>query len=124
MIATIETAIKETYDNYQNLVLGSEELDRFGKAPWSGRNGIQVIQNLAKLLNHPAMEVVVNYRTPRQEQWFSIWKPLSTLDAEIEGKPDSTYSEWICTDYDKVWEYLDCVANPLGLVQALLTSLA
>jgi hypothetical protein len=37
----------------------------------------------------------------------------------MRGKPDRSYAEWICHD-ERVWEYLDCVANPLGLVRELL----
>eukprot|EP00980_Cylindrotheca_fusiformis_P018464 scaffold6103_cov116-Cylindrotheca_fusiformis.AAC.10 len=124
LIRAIKAAIARTYRSYSNMVLGSEELDRFGAVPWSGRNGIKVVQDLEKLLNHPHLEIVLNYRTPRQKQWVSIWKQLSILDVAVEGKADSTYSEWICTDHKRAWEYLDCVANPLGLAEAFLTSLS
>lgn len=123
LIASISSAIAKTYHEYANLVLGSEELDRFGTVPWSGRDGIKVVQDIEKLLNHQALEIVVNYRTPRQKQWLSIWKQLTAMDV-LEGKPDSTYSKWICTDHVRSWEFLDCVANPLGLAEAMLSSLS
>jgi hypothetical protein len=79
---------------------------------------------------------VVNYRTPRHKQWISIWKQLASLETSLFKTGDRSYKEWICdTDSDsdsnnnnnnnnnKVWEYLDCVANPLGLVHELLTKL-
>lgn len=120
----IYQTLAETFQKAPNMVLGSEEFDRFGKTPWSHRNGVQAIQKLIQHLKQQQrfqVEIVVNYRTPRQTQWVSIWKQLTTLDVNIRGEPDRSYPEWVCHDEnEKVWEYLDSVANPLGLVQALL----
>jgi hypothetical protein len=103
--------------NDTNLILGTEELDRFGTAPWSHRNGIEAIQGVYNITQPREFQVVVNYRRPRRDQWISIWKQLT----RSEPKP---YSEFICNENVeeqlRIWEYLDCVANPLGLVQALL----
>jgi hypothetical protein len=107
-----------SYHN-QNLILGTEELDRFGSTPWSHRNGIQAIRGIQNLTQASNLQVVVNYRRPRQEQWISIWKQLTRTK-----ETNNTYADYLCTNdpiqKSKLWEYLDCVANPLGLVQALL----
>lgn len=101
---------------HPNLIWGTEELDRFGKVPWSGRNGLVAIEKVWDLLRPTQLEIVVNYRRPRRDQWISIWKQLTRMDENV------TYSEFLCDDeqYTRLWEYLDCVANPLGFVEALV----
>ncbi|KAL3931170.1 MAG: hypothetical protein SGBAC_011433 [Bacillariaceae sp.] len=152
VIQSIEESIRNTYETFPNLVLGTEEFDRFGPTPWSGRNGMDVLKRVyATILSsnkaqqpqqqQQPLEVVVNYRTPRHQHWLSIWKQLTILDATLQGKHDDvSYSKWICggggsnnnnddhsmmeekkKHYNQLWEYLDCVSNPLGLVQALLS---
>jgi hypothetical protein len=90
----------------------------FGAAPWLHRNGIDdAIQGVYNITQPREFQVVVNYRRPRRDQWISIWKQLT----RSEPKP---YSEFICNENVeeqlRIWKCLDCVANPLGLVQALL----
>lgn len=104
-----------------NLIWGTEELDRFGSTPWSGRNGIDAIKAVQHHVKDPTiqspLEIVVNYRRPRKDQWISIWKQLTRTQ-----KSASSYSDFLCdtNEYIRIWEYIDCVANPLGLVHALL----
>ena len=103
----------------KHMIWGSEELDRFGPTPWSHRNGLQVIQQAVQRMPPTRLDLVVNYRRPRQDHWLSIWKQLyrKTTDNKV-----SSYATFLCDPDDQVriWEYLDCVANPLGLVTALL----
>ena len=58
--------------------------------------------------------IIVNYRSPRYEQWISIWRQLTRVK-------HVDYKTYICAnddeEYSKRWEYLDAVANPLGLVR-------
>ncbi|KAG7354380.1 hypothetical protein IV203_003736 [Nitzschia inconspicua] len=67
------------------------------------------------------VEFVVSFRRPRDDHWRSIWKQL-TRNFREEGNPQHEYSSFICNDDTKpmVWEYLDTVANPLGLAKTLL----
>lgn len=101
---------------HPNIIWGTEELDRFGKVPWSGRNGLLAMEKVWDLIRLPQLEVIVNYRRPHRDQWISIWKQLTRMDGNV------TYSEFICDEeqYSRLWEYLDCVANPLGFVEALV----
>ena len=95
-----------------NMIFGSEEFDRFGDTPWSHRNGMLAIRDILEFTKADDFSIVVNYRTPRQAQWISIWKQLTRTHP-------IPYREYICKgDKTKIWEYLDSVANPLGLVQA------
>jgi hypothetical protein len=117
----LQLAMQETYHQYPNVMVGSEEFDRFGQTPWSHRNGVQAIQEIQQWLpaDDAELELVINYRTPRHAQWISIWKQLTSLDELRMGEPAVSYPDWICHD-DRVWEYLDCVANPLGLANAFV----
>jgi hypothetical protein len=100
----------------KQLILGTEELDRFGKTPWSHRDGLTAIQKLIQLLHPDKVDIVLNYRRPRSHQWISIWKQLTRRE-----KTTPAYGEYLCRrkEYDMLWEYLDCVANPIGLANAL-----
>ncbi len=131
----LQKALQKTVAEFPNVVVGSEEFDRFGKTPWSHRDGIRAVQQLidwATTNSTTQVDVVINYRTPRQAQWISIWKQLMSLEENLHNRESTTYREWICQnhsehddDYDKkVWEYLDCVANPLGLTVAFLQALS
>lgn len=102
---------------HPNMIWGTEELDRFGKVPRSGRNGLVAMEKVWDLIRPTQLEVVVNYRRPRRDQWISIWKQLALVDGR-----NVAYSEFLCDDeqYTRLWEYLDCVANPLGFVEALV----
>ena len=126
----LRDALNEAYEKASKVAVGSEEFDRFGPVPWSGRDGTVAIQEIIDW-SFPVsrVDVVVNFRSPRSSQWISIWKQLMSLD-EQDGKVSPvTYPEWICNDgrdplgTAKVWEYLDCVANPLGLALHLLETL-
>jgi hypothetical protein len=115
----IHGTIMEAYGNSttKNIILGSEELDRFGETPWSNRDGLSAIQKLIDLLHPESIDLVVNYRRPRSHQWISIWKQLMRKEKVVP-----TYSDYLCRmqNREMLWEYLDCVSNPLGLASALL----
>ena len=100
-----------TSNSNGGLIFGSEEYDRFGDTPWSHRNGFRSIQDILQLTKPDQFEIVVNYRVPRHQQWISIWKQLTRTHP-------IPYREYLCQDDVRTWEYLDAVANPLGLVQA------
>ena len=96
---------------FGNIILGSEEFDRFGATPWSHRNSSLAIRDILQFTRPRDFRIVVNYRTPRHEQWISIWKQLTRTEL-------LAYKDYLCEfEYLRIWEYLDSVANPLGLVQ-------
>jgi hypothetical protein len=130
-------------EGYVNLILASEEFDRFGPTPFSGRDGMGAIRDIVELIQPPQLDIVVNYRTPRHKHWLSIWKQLTAIQSRTDtkeetgkknigkvpgkdgtddeqkvGRRKASYKNFICSS-DRVWEYLDCVSNPLGLVAAL-----
>jgi len=112
----------------QHMIWGSEELDRFGKTPWSHRNGINAIHQVIQQMPPTHLDLIVNYRRPRQDQWISIWKqlyrpkPNQMVDNSIGNEKKNSYADFLCDidEKDRLWEYLDCVANPLGLIATLL----
>jgi hypothetical protein len=119
------------------LILGTEEFDRFGPTPWSHWDGIKAIRDVVDVVateihnltlsnqqvdtHRLRIEFVVNYRRPRSDHWISIWKQL-TRKLKEEGNPNHEYRSFLCSNDNKsmLWEYLDAVANPLGLSKTLL----
>jgi hypothetical protein len=143
----LHDTITNTYQTYPNLVLGTEEFDRIGSTPWSHRNGPRAIRELPLPNPKRELDVVVNYRVPRAGQWISIWKQLTAMDQlpfkdnhtqqqqqqqqqqqdDVDFDDNNTpkdYLDWICQeDPIRLWEYLDCVANPMRLAHELLLEL-
>jgi len=109
----LKTSIREAYGKAtEGVLLGTEEFDRIGTTPKTHRNGLQAMQEVVNFLrvDQEDVWVVLNYRTPRVEQWISYWKHLDQ---------DPTYQEFLCNDFDNVWEILDTGMNPLGLAQTI-----
>ncbi|CAJ1964118.1 unnamed protein product [Cylindrotheca closterium] len=107
------TAIREAYGRAgEGIILGTEEFDRIGETPSSRRNGLDAMERVVNFLRAEQEDVwvILNYRTPRVEQWISYWK-------HMDKEPD--YKEFLCDDYDQVWEMLDTGMNPLGLAQTI-----
>eukprot|EP00934_Nitzschia_sp_Nitz4_P009215 Nitzschia sp. Nitz4//scaffold113_size70149//58142//59398//NITZ4_005961-RA/size70149-processed-gene-0.79-mRNA-1//-1//CDS//3329533374//9205//frame0 len=132
----LKSSLQGLYGAFSSIVVGSEELDRFGTTPWSHRDGILALRQLIewaqedldrKHTEELQVDVVVNYRIPRQAHWISIWKQLMSLDEHFHHVSSSSYPDWICQRNEaaltKVWEYLDCVSNPLGLAEAIIASM-
>jgi len=134
----LKEALWEAFEKASNVAVGSEEFDRFGSVPWSGRNGTAAIQQIIDWSNPvKQIDIVINFRSPRHTQWISIWKQLMSLEDQQQQQQQQekneissvSYPEWICEEgidqkgTAKVWEYLDCVSNPLGLTLHLLERL-
>lgn len=106
-----------TRDDRPSVFLGSDELDRIGVNPYTGRNALHAAHRLANRLGvePQSVEVVMNYRTPRIDQWISIWKHL-TKESEERYRP------FLCTTHHihakKVWEMLDTAMNPLKVAHS------
>eukprot|EP00980_Cylindrotheca_fusiformis_P026665 scaffold16852_cov83-Cylindrotheca_fusiformis.AAC.1 len=114
----IHDTILEVWNTSESkqLILGTEELDRFGMTPWSHRDGLRAIEKIINLLHPGSVDIVLNYRRPRSHQWLSIWKQLTRREKKMPA-----YGEYLCRGKERamIWEYLDCVANPIGLAYAL-----
>lgn len=132
----LQTQLRLGLDSFQ-IVMGTEEFDRFGTTPWSHWDGIQAIHELVEVVasdihnmtaaetqqataHHLHVEFVVNYRRPRSDHWISIWKQLTRKHQE-QGSPEREYRSFLCSkDNDSmIWEYLDAAVNPLGLTMTL-----
>ena len=98
-------------EQHQNLILGTEEFDRFGSTPWSNRDGIQAIHEVIDFIlkelsisqqqqqqqqQQPQelhIDFVVNYRRPRKDQWISIWKQLTRNE---RSNNNNEYKDFLC----------------------------
>lgn len=127
----LREALHEAFEKASKVAVGSEEFDRFGLVPWSGRDGISAIRQIIDWATPVSqIDVVVNFRSPRNAQWISIWKQLMSMEDQDDKQSSVSYPEWICNGGNdprggiaKVWEYLDCVANPVGLALHLAEAL-
>lgn len=105
-----------TREDRPNIILGTEELDRIGLNPFTGYNALHAVKRIANRLelSHESIEIVLNYRTPRIDQWISIWKHITKESLE-------RYRPFLCTvrelNVRKVWEMLDTAMNPLKVAQ-------
>lgn len=93
--ATLKTdimvSVKNFWDEAENgIVVGTELFDQVG------RNArYDALTPMKKIVDDTVgadgdVTVILNYRTPRIEQWMSIWKA---------NDPNATYSEFMCKSY-------------------------
>jgi hypothetical protein len=104
--------IKKAWDKSTlGIVVGSEEFDRVGENPDTHYDGLKAMHSVVDELGlHSSpghVTVVLNYRTPRIDQWVYIWKHSSV----------EYYHKFLCsgTHSDERWELLDTAMNPLRL---------
>jgi hypothetical protein len=94
------------------IILGTEEFDRIGDTPDTHYDGLKAMQKVVDHLRVPKddVTVVLNYRTPRLDQWVSIFKHATNTSQDH-------YKHFLCNSNraDKRWELLDTAMNPLKL---------
>jgi len=91
LISDITVSISNFWTDAENgVVVGTEYFDQVGRhATYDAMTPMNSIQ--AKLgVEDADVTVILNYRTPRIEQWLSIWK---------KNDPSSTYTEFMCNSY-------------------------
>lgn len=93
------------------IIIGTSEFDRIGKTGYTHRNGLLAMRGILQQLGLDPKDVtvVLNYRTPRRDQWISIWKHA---DADVH------YYKFLCHGNEKeLLELVDTSMNPLKLAQ-------
>lgn len=96
----------------EGVLIGTEEFDRIGDTRKTQRDGLMAMEKIVNTL-HVAQEdvwVILNYRTPRVDQWIGFWKK--------DGQ-DSDYKTFLCEEYDRLFERMETAMNPLGLAQTI-----
>jgi len=71
----IMVSIQETFDESETgIILGTEAFDQVGK--FASRDAVGTMNQILQRLGVAKEEVtvVINYRTPRLDQWISVWK--------------------------------------------------
>jgi hypothetical protein len=106
----IENSWKESK---HGIILGGEEFDRITSTPDTHYDATTVIKHIIQKLNilPHQVTIVLNYRTPRVEQWISSYKQMKKVGATVH------YYHYVCTEdhYDFLIELLDNGLNPLRL---------
>mmetsp|Transcript_35160 Transcript_35160/g.85158 ORF Transcript_35160/g.85158 Transcript_35160/m.85158 type:complete len:538 (+) Transcript_35160:274-1887(+) len=118
---SIMDSIAESMEEAENgVIVGTEEFDQVGPdATYKALPAIKkVIRHLD--LNNEDVTIVLNYRSPRLDQWVSIWK-------HEEGDfMDSTYEDFLCMSHNdpaerrRRYDMLGAQMNPLGAAQVFL----
>jgi hypothetical protein len=110
---TLTESITQAYSKAtEGIIIGSEEFDRIGDTRETQRDGLLAMETIANTL-HVEQEdvwVILNYRTPRADQWISFWKHSSE---------DDQYRNFLCNQDDVLWEIMNTAMNPLGLAQTI-----
>jgi len=111
----VDSAKAALDDAQDGIILGTEYFDQMGKyADYDGMAAMKkLVDALAPEIEPSDVTVVVNYRSPRFEQWESIWRDF------VDGT-STTYDEFLCTatEYHKKMELLSTAMNPLQVAQA------
>ena len=118
---SILDAIADSFKVAENgVIVGTEEFDQVG--PDATYKAIPAIKKILRRLDvkNEDVTIVVNYRSPRLDQWVSIWK-------HEEGDfMDSTYEDFLCQSHNdpaerkRRFDMLGAKMNPLGAAQVFL----
>jgi len=100
--------------------LGTEEFDQVGPDKWL--DAMPVMEAIVDKLgvDHKDIKVVLNYRTPRVDQWISIWKHAG------EEYAGASYEDFMCkahaNDDDKKYRFsmIGAEMNPLNAAKVFL----
>jgi hypothetical protein len=114
--------IKEKFqdENSNGAIIGSANFDQIGSA--ASHDALSVMKKIIEYLGAQPSDVTVilNYRTPRLDQWTSMWKHAE------EDYAESTYEDWLCDTHDKEHErnirldMLGARTNPLNAANEFL----
>mmetsp|Transcript_4639 Transcript_4639/g.11901 ORF Transcript_4639/g.11901 Transcript_4639/m.11901 type:complete len:1238 (-) Transcript_4639:491-4204(-) len=110
----IMDGIRDSWNEaYNGVIIGSLDLDRIGKNPYSSYDALGAVYRVVQTLgiSDNDVTVVLNYRSRRLDHLSAVW--WNHFDAE-------SFQEFICSDdeSDKRWEWIDTVMNPLKLANA------
>lgn len=106
----LRQAIQNAWESAEHgIIVGTSEFDRVGNTPYTHMDGLEAMKGVVQQVqvNQEDVTVVLNYRTPRRDQWISMWK-------HADG--DNHYKKFICkSDSRELLEDLDTAMNPLKL---------
>ncbi|KAG7348291.1 hypothetical protein IV203_016996 [Nitzschia inconspicua] len=109
-------AIRTAFENSDNgIIIGSLLLDRVGTNPDTGYDAVSSLNTVVTELELSPEDVVVaiTYRTPRIDQWASIFHNHFDFDL---------YEDFVCSEGDQVknqrWEWLDTCMNPFFVAKS------
>lgn len=116
----IHDGIRKAWESngIEGIIIGSVEFDQVG--PEVEFDASKAVKGVVDFLDlHPnQVTVVLNYRTPRLDQWASMWKHDSSI--KLKNAYKAEYEEWLC-DGDRMEEHVRVLAtemNPLNAAEA------
>lgn len=107
-------------DSENGVFLGTEEFDQVG--PDKFLDAMPVMEAIVDRLqvDHKDIKVILNYRTPRVDQWISVWKHAG------EEYAGASYEDFMCqahaNEKDKKYRLsmIGAEMNPLGAAKVFL----
>ena len=112
----------------QHVMIATELLDVVGQAEFVCDSKPVLLKILERLgmsdefqhhTHHP-LDIVINFRTPRVDQWISTWKQMT----EFENRKTKTYRGWMCRNTSVAYELLHNAKDPFMIVQTYVELLA
>ena len=113
--------IQNSFDESENgVILGTEMFDQIG--PDAKYDAITAMKKVVDHLSVPpeAITVILNYRTPRVDQWYSLYKHSTNNGAMV------SYDKFMCInspdkgEYNQRYDLIGSQMNALGAAQAFL----
>lgn len=106
-------AIRDSWEESINgIILGAENFDKVGSDPETGYDSLKTIYYLKEDLDlkNKDVTVVLLYRSPRLDQWVSVWQENTSSEEEF-------YVDFVCKGYEDMflYEMLDTAMNPIKL---------
>ncbi|KAL3913662.1 MAG: hypothetical protein SGILL_006400, partial [Bacillariaceae sp.] len=100
----------------KGVIIGSSNFERVGHNPLSGYDPLRVLKRVVDGVRVPPEDVtvVLNYRAPRVYQWNALF------EKHFSAK---SYNHFLCSEdeFEKRWEFLDTVMNPLKVAASYRT---
>jgi hypothetical protein len=97
----------------RGIIIGSSNFERVGHNPSSGYDPLRALKRVVDELrvSPEDVTVVLNYRSPRVYQWNALFQNHFTA---------KDYKSFLCSqdEFEKRWEFLDTVMNPLRVASA------
>jgi len=113
----IEAIFEDITDSWimakYGVILGTEEFGVINSTATKKKNALPIMNTLVQQLNPSDVTVVLNYRTPRLDQWLSLWKTAAEKSRQYPGQT-------LCDHDNILWEMIDSSMNPFRLAQAYL----
>ena len=115
--------LQQTWSETQEgMIIGTAEFDQAAGGYKDGLQAMKRVVSSLEGLQPDHVTVVLNYRTPRIDQWVSTWWQQHQQKLTEGTDEDFTYEDYMCSkEYEYYSEQLMATSmNPLGIAQSCI----